>query len=134
MEKIRNRTKELLKNSYGVYSKVFVSSLIETEIGNFEGVNVENPAFGETICAEKNAILNAVTNGMKPGQLKKVHINSSVKGFLPPCGSCRQVISEFVNENTSIVLHDSDKNKSIEILFIDLFPYTVNKKSFDVFE
>ena len=55
---------KLLDNSYAPYSKMHFACIVETKNGNFyEGVNVENASFGGTICAERNAINNAISHG-----------------------------------------------------------------------
>jgi len=58
------------------------------------GCNVENAAYGSTICAERNAIFHAVSLGCKPGDIEAIAIASTGENF-SPCGACRQVIREF---------------------------------------
>ena len=62
---------KLLDNSHSPYSKYRVSAIVTMKDGKeFSGVNVENASFGATICAERNAILNAITNGYGKGDFK----------------------------------------------------------------
>jgi len=89
----------LLDNAYAPYSGFHVASIVVTGTGKlYKGVNVESVAYPTTICAERNAIFSAVTDGIRPGEVKEVHIlaRNEAGSFVPafPCGSCRQVISE----------------------------------------
>ena len=94
-----SKLQALLENAYAPYSGFQVASIVITRDNRqFEGVNVESVAYPTTICAERNAIFSAVTQGAKPGDISEVHIlarneeGSFVAAF--PCGSCRQVIAE----------------------------------------
>jgi len=83
------------KNAYSPYSGFKVGATILTKDGKtIDGCNVENAAYGTTMCAERTAIYKAVSMGYKPGDFKAIAIASSGNNF-SPCGSCRQVINEF---------------------------------------
>lgn len=91
---VYERLKTLLKNSYSPYSGFNVAAAVETEDNKyFYGVNVENISYSLTMCAERVAIFNAVTNGYQ--RFKRVFILSTSAKPTPPCGACRQVITEF---------------------------------------
>lgn len=93
--KLANEVKE---NAYSPYSKHMVGAAILTKDGRtFVGCNVENAAYGDTICAERSAFCNAIANGCVPGDFEAIAITSSGKDF-SPCGSCRQVMQEFGND------------------------------------
>lgn len=88
---------EASKNSYSPYSHFAVGACVLGESGNYYyGCNFENSSFGLTICAERNAIGNAIANGEK--QIKAIAIFSPNMEDCLPCGACRQVISEFCGE------------------------------------
>lgn len=92
---------EIQKNSYSPYSNYKVSAIVVTKDDKeFFGVNVENASFGATICAERNAIFNAVSNGYKQGDFKELYVMTSNGGT--PCFLCRQVISEFFEEDAKV--------------------------------
>lgn len=74
-------------------------------------MNVENASYGLTICAERNAITSAVTSTMK--KIKLIAINLSTEKVGVPCGACRQVIGEFADKNTLIVLSNDRGNLEI---------------------
>ena len=96
---------KLLDKSYAPYSKFRVSAIIETNDGKYiPGVNVENASYGATICAERNAITTAVSMGYKPGDFKRIYVMVSGEKLSAPCFMCRQVICEFFNKDSEIIL------------------------------
>jgi cytidine deaminase len=91
------------KNAHAPYSKFKVGALLIDEKGRkFPGVNVENGSYGATVCAERTAIFTAVANGMK--KIRVLVVVGDTPGPIPPCGMCRQVISEFADSKTVIVM------------------------------
>lgn len=94
--------KRLLANSHAPYSGVHVSCAIETGSGAIHyGVNVENAAYPEGVCAEASAISSAVTAGER--LVKRVWVASSLPGLIWPCGGCRQKIWEFAEAGCEVV-------------------------------
>ena len=76
--------------AYAPYSNYLVGAVVRARDGReFEGVNVENAAYPLGVCAEKTAIVAAVTAGCRPGDLEAIGITAS------PCGGCRQWLHEF---------------------------------------
>lgn len=97
---LKRAAEAVLKNAYSPYSKVSVASAVLTKAGNiYTGVNIENSSYGLTVCAERNAIGAAITNGEKDFIEMAIVTNSVLVKSL--CGSCRQVIFEF-NKNIPI--------------------------------
>ena len=85
--------KAAMKNAYCPYSKFRVGAAVLTESGEiFAGCNVEDASYGLTMCAERNAIFQAVARGQR--KIKAVVVVTPKKG-VTPCGACRQVINEF---------------------------------------
>ena len=77
--------------AYAPYSGFRVGASVLMEDGRiFSGCNVENAAYGDTICAERTAILKAVSNGSRT--LVAIAITGDSAELTYPCGSCRQVI------------------------------------------
>ncbi len=94
-----NQLNTLLDSSFAPYSGFNVAAIVVIRNGQvYKGVNVESAAYPTTICAERNAIHTAVTEGAQTGDIQEVHIlarnttKTLVKAY--PCGSCRQVIAE----------------------------------------
>jgi cytidine deaminase len=76
--------------AYAPYSNYHVGAVVRTADGReFEGVNVENAAYPLGVCAEKSALVTAVTAGYGPGSIAAIGITAS------PCGGCRQWLYEF---------------------------------------
>lgn len=99
-EKLLNIAKEASKNSYSPYSKFKVGCAVLCDNGEiYLGTNIENASYGLTICAERVAVFNAVSNGVK--KIKAVAVYTDKKN-IPPCGACRQVIFEF-SKNADII-------------------------------
>lgn len=117
IEKLR----ELTNNSYSPYSNYKVSAIVVMKDGKeFNGVNVENASYGATICAERSAILSAISNGYKKGDFKELHVMTSNGGT--PCFMCRQVISEFFDRDAEITFYSNDGDKETYQVK-DLCPY-----------
>ena len=96
------------------------------DLKEFGGVNVEN-ANGTSICAERNAIANAVANGYKKGDFKELHIMLE-KGLGTPCFACRQVILEFMEQDAKIICHDKLGNIK-EYTVKQLCPYPFSEEN-----
>ena len=84
------RAVAISRNAYAPYSNYLVGAAVQTKDGKiFEGVNVENAAYPLGVCAEKTALVKAVSEGYKPGDVAAIGITAS------PCGGCRQWLYEF---------------------------------------
>ena len=101
---MKEKLLELQKNSYSPYSNFAVSAIVVMNDGKeFAGVNVENASYGATICAERNAILSAITEGYTKGDFKELYVMVSSGEIGTPCFQCRQVISELFA--TDAIIH-----------------------------
>ena len=117
-----NMAKKTAENSYSPYSHFRVGAAILTHDGSiFTGTNIENASFGLTICAERVAIFNAISNGYKSFTDLALTSYSGLPIF--PCGSCRQVLYEFSPE---IQIHIEGNNKVFQLK--DLLPYAFDAK------
>lgn len=118
LKTLRNRAIEASNESHSPYSNAKVgSALITTDGKLFGGCNIENSSFGGTVCAERVAIWKAVSEGHK--QLKKIYVYTEA-GW-PPCGLCRQVMSEFAATDLEVIIGDAKGNEQIW-KFNDLLP------------
>lgn len=103
------KLKLLLNNSYSPYSNYKVSAIVVMNDGReFCGVNVENASYGASICAERSAILSAISNGYKKGDFKELNLMVSSGKISLPCFQCRQVISELFNDDCIIHCYSID--------------------------
>lgn len=109
------KAKDASKNAYAPYSKFSVGSCVLTKSGNtYIGCNMENASYGMTICAERNAIANAVTNG--DNDIEAIAIYSPNMKNCLPCGACRQVIFEFQKDaEIEIITQSEDNTKGYNI-------------------
>lgn len=113
---MKDKLSELLKNSYAPYSNYHFACMVETKNGNlYEGVNVENASFGATVCAERNAIFNAVSHGEK--EFSALYLMSDKDNILYPCNLCKQVMLEFFDKD--VIFNIMNKNGDSKILTFD---------------
>lgn len=111
--------KKAMQNAYAPYSKFQVGAALLTKDGQvFTGCNVENSSYGATICAERTAIVKAISEGYR--EFESLAIVSMPNEYTYPCGICRQMISEFMPNGTIIL---EDKTEGIkECMVKDLIP------------
>lgn len=90
-----NLARHAAERAYAPYSGFRVGCALETTSGTlFTGCNVENASYGLTICAERNAIFQAVA--IEGALMKVTRLAVVCEGHsFSPCGACRQVIAEF---------------------------------------
>ncbi len=94
-----------MKNAYAPYSKYHVGACILTDDGKtFYGANIENASFGATNCAERSAVFSAYSNGYQKDRIVAIAIVTDGNRIGAPCGICRQVLSELLNQDTPIYL------------------------------
>jgi cytidine deaminase len=80
--------------AYCPYSRFAVGAAVLTEDDAiYAGVNVENASYGLTLCAERNAVVQAVAQGKR--QVRAVVVYTPTPQPTSPCGACRQVLNEF---------------------------------------
>ena len=142
-EELIEIAKKARENAYAPYSNFKVGAALLTRSENvYKGCNVENASYGLTVCAERVAIFNAVSNGEKEfikmaivkgsnkenekeiseeniQEIEKKDMQES-EDFLTPCGACMQVMSEF-NPDLELILLDTT-GKIITISLKELFP------------
>ena len=117
---------EVKKNAYVPYSEFHVGASVLTEDGLvFTGCNVENASFGATNCAERTAIFNAVSKGQR--KIKIICVVGAEEEYTFPCGICRQVIAEFSDDNTKIVIAKNENEYIIKSLR-EILPEAFTKK------
>ena len=115
---------DMRSGSYAPYSDFLVGSAVLTSDGSiYTGCNIENSAFGPSICAERTAIFKAVSEGHK--DLVAIAIAGGKRDgdlqYCAPCGVCRQVMREFCNSSFKIYLAKSAQDYK-EFTLGDLLP------------
>ena len=120
-EELMGKAIKASENAYSPYSKFPVGACVLTENDKtYCGCNFENSSFGLTICAERNAIGSAIADGER--KIKAIAIYSPKMDKCTPCGACRQVISEFADQNTDVILKIGNELKVYKIS--ELLPET----------
>ncbi len=101
------------ENAYAPYSGFKVGAALLSKKGNtYSGCNIENGAFPATNCAERTAIFSAVAAGEREfTAIAVVGGEDKIEDFCPPCGVCRQVMSEFCGEDFKIYLFNGKEIK-----------------------
>ena len=95
--KLISMATDVMQNSYSPYSRFKVGAAVECSDGSvFTGCNIENAAFGSTMCAEASTIASAVSSGKRV--FKRIAIISEGNAYCFPCGACRQLLNEFSPE------------------------------------
>lgn len=103
MKDLYEKASGVLKNSYSHYSNFKVAAALRLKNGEvITGVNVENAAFGLTICAERNALQTAYGLGYRKKDIEEILITTEQTDFISPCGSCRQVMRELMPEDAKV--------------------------------
>lgn len=93
-DRLRDVAFAAMENAYAPYSRFRVGAAIQASSGEIvAGCNVENAAYGEALCAERVAVAAAVAQGLTT--FEEIAIASESDEPSPPCGSCRQTMSEF---------------------------------------
>lgn len=128
-----NLIKEAIKvreKAYCPYSNFKVGAAVLFEDGNiYTGCNIENASFGATNCAERTAIFNGVSNGNRV--IKEIALIGDTNSYTYPCGICRQVITEFAeNENIKIYIVKNE-NDFIEKTLEEIMPGSFTKRDLE---
>lgn len=106
------KAQEVSENAYAKYSNFSVGACVLASSGKtYVGCNIENASYGLTICAERNAIANAVANGEK--SILAIAIYSPNTQNCAPCGACRQVIFEFQDDKEVEIVTQNDEGYKI---------------------
>jgi len=123
---LANEALQARRYSYTPYSHFTVGAALLTEDGRiFTGCNIESASFSPTNCAERTAIFKAVSEGYR--KFAAIAIaggkeNEEPADYCPPCGVCRQVLSEFCPPDFPILLVRSEEEQKM-LTLNDLLPY-----------
>lgn len=116
---------EARKKAYAPYSKFKVGAALEAQSGRvYTGCNVENASYGITCCAERTALLKAISEGER--SFRRVAIVADSPRPCPPCGICRQAFHEFAKD-LEIIMANMNGDVVVHKLS-ELFPLGFNEK------
>ena len=107
------------------YSNFHVGAALLTETDKvYLGANIENSSYSLTICAERTAIFNAYLEGER--KFKAIAIAGDAQDFCPPCGACRQVISDLCGNIDVIMVNPKKETKVLKL--VELLPFAFGDK------
>ncbi|UUI42226.1 cytidine deaminase [Oceanobacillus oncorhynchi] len=128
-EKLLEEAIQIRARAYVPYSEFPVGAALLTSSGKiYTGCNIENAAYPSTCCAERVAIFKAISDGET--EFTEMAVAADTKRPVPPCGTCRQVMSEFFAPDMTI--HLTNLNKDVQTLTTDqLLPFSFQKEDMD---
>ena len=116
MKEILIKAYEAMENAYAPYSNYRVGACVKLADGEFiPGANVENAAYGSSMCAERNAVYGAYSRGYRKEDIEELAIVSEGRTLVTPCGACRQVLAELLDPDTPIYLMSDGVAKTTSI-------------------
>ncbi len=123
VEKLYEAASQATEHAYAPFSRFLVGAAVLTGGGNiFTGVNVENASYGLTICAERIAIGNTISAGSIDIRALAIHTPSA---SAPPCGACRQFISEF---GADIIVIFKQNQELVQMTISELLPFAFTRQ------
>jgi len=117
---LAQRAIRALANSYSPYSRLRVGAALRAIDGRiFTGCNVENASFGLTSCAERTALVKAVSEGAREFDVLAVATDGDRPSM--PCGACRQMLSEFAPSLRILIASSNAATRELSLR--DLLPH-----------
>lgn len=131
---IIDAAKEAMKRAYAPYSGYKVGAALLTTTGAiYTGCNIENASFTPTVCAERTAIFKAVSEGER--EFVAIAVvggkDGVIEGIFPPCGVCRQVMTEFCSLDDFTVYLGTAGDEYQSYKLRELLPISFGKSDVD---
>ena len=119
-QELVKHAEEAMKLAYTPYSGFQVGAALLTKDGKvFTGCNIENASYSPTNCAERTAFFKAISEGHR--EFSAIAVvggqNGVIEGICPPCGVCRQVMSEFCSSD--FLIHLGGKDGEVKTLTLN---------------
>ncbi|MGI6083986.1 MAG: cytidine deaminase [Acetivibrionales bacterium] len=128
-EKLVNLAVKIKENAYVPYSNFHVGAALFADNGRiYTGCNIENASYGAAICAERTAIVKAISDGAK--RILAIAVASDSKSPTMPCGICRQVLSEFCLSDMPLYLSNRDGEYKV-YSFEEILPHSFKKSDME---
>ena len=125
-KKLLKQARAMRKRAYAPYSKYTVGAALLGKSGTvYLGCNVENASYGLAICAERNAIAQAIAQGER--DFVGIAISAAGPAPVPPCGMCRQTLAEFLRADAPVVCENA-RGKRAEWTVSGLLPHMFTKR------
>ncbi|HTW46534.1 MAG TPA: cytidine deaminase [Acidobacteriaceae bacterium] len=121
LDRLRAAAQDAAAHAYAPYSKFCVGAALLFDDGRiFTGCNVENVSYGLTSCAERNALFRAISERGPGYRIVAIAVANRNGAPCPPCGACRQVMSEFVTPGAVVTFPGEDGPETVP--FAGIFP------------
>lgn len=121
-EHLHEAARKAAANAYAPYSRFRVGAALLFDDGYIAtGCNVENVSYGLTNCAERSALFNAISERGANHKIVAIAVTNLNDAASPPCGACRQVLSEFATPD-SVILFPGDSGPELRP-FAEIFPF-----------
>jgi homotetrameric cytidine deaminase len=115
------------EHAYAPYSHFRVGAALKLSNGEIvTGTNVENVSYGLTICAERSALVRAVSKFGPEIRVEAVAVANLNSAASPPCGACRQMLSEFVSADAPVTFPALDGTRTMP--FSEVLPLAFEMK------
>ena len=113
-EALKAKAMEMMDMAYCPYSHFPVGAALECEDGTvYTGCNVENGAYSACICAERTAIVKAVSEGKR--RFRRIAVVARTNDYCTPCGECRQVMNEFSPDMEVICMNGEGQERAMPL-------------------
>jgi cytidine deaminase len=129
IERLQSAARKAAENAYAPYSGFRVGAALLFDDGFIStGCNVENMSYGLTMCAERTALFSAIAQRGSAHKIVAIAVTNLNGAPSPPCGACRQVLSEFASPD-AIISFPSDNDPSqgevviVQRPFAEIFPF-----------
>jgi homotetrameric cytidine deaminase len=127
LETLLGQARQAALNSYSPYSGFRVGAALLLTNGHVTtGTNVENVSYGLTICAERSALVAAVSQFGPDIRIEAVAVANLNDAASPPCGACRQMLAEFTLPDTPVAFPAADGPRTLP--FSEILPYAFDMK------
>ena len=124
-KQLDDAARRVRENAYAPFSEFMVGAALETDDGEIvTGSNVESASYGLTVCAERVAVWNAISQGKR--KIVKIAVVADTEDLTPPCGVCRQIIWEFGGDIPVIFANLQGKVETVQMK--DLLPRAFDTK------
>lgn len=125
LDELFQHAQEAALHAYAPYSGFRVGAALLLADGSIvTGCNVENAAYGSTICAERAALVRAVSERGPGFRIAAIAVANRNQAASAPCGACRQMLAEFAAEDAWVVFPGEGGSAHAPVAFSQLFPFT----------
>lgn len=127
LDNLLDQAREAASRAYAPYSGFRVGAALALTNGEIvTGANVENVSYGLTICAERSALVSAVSRFGPAIRIRAAAVTNLNNAASPPCGACRQMLAEFAEPEAPVVFPAADGFRTLP--FAELLPLAFDMK------